>query len=54
VAPASLPARWQLTVLGGDLLTNPVQLQDYERGLTLLRLSVDPIDAQGNLDQPAG
>jgi tetratricopeptide (TPR) repeat protein len=51
--PASLsplPAPLQLTVLGGDLLGDPAKLQEYERGLTLLRLAADPFDAQGHLD----
>jgi tetratricopeptide (TPR) repeat protein/WD40 repeat protein len=50
-APSRLPAPLQLTVLGGDLLSDPAKLHEYERGLTLLRLAADPFDTQGNLDQ---
>jgi tetratricopeptide (TPR) repeat protein len=51
VRPSPLPAPLQLTVLGGDLLSDPARLREYERGLTLLRLAADRFDAQGNLDQ---
>jgi serine/threonine protein kinase/WD40 repeat protein/tetratricopeptide (TPR) repeat protein len=50
-APSQLPAPLQLTVIGGELLSDPAKLREYERGLTLLRLATDPFDAQGNLDQ---
>jgi len=49
--PSPLPAPLQLTVVGGDLLSDPAKLRDYERELTLLRLTANPFDAQGNLDQ---
>jgi tetratricopeptide (TPR) repeat protein len=49
--PAPLPAPLQLTVVGGDLLSDPARLREYERGLTLLRLAGDCFDGQGNLDQ---
>jgi tetratricopeptide (TPR) repeat protein len=45
------PAPLQLTVVGGDLLSDPSRLAEYERGLTVLRLAADPFDAQGNLDE---
>jgi tetratricopeptide (TPR) repeat protein len=48
--PSRLPASLQLTVIGGDLLSDPDKLEEYERGLTLLRLAADPFDAPGNLD----
>jgi serine/threonine protein kinase len=35
--PSPLPAPLQLTVVGGDLLSDPAKLREYERGLTLLR-----------------
>lgn len=50
-APSPLPVPLQLTVPGGELLSDPARLRDYERGLTLLRLAADRFDAQGNLDQ---
>jgi tetratricopeptide (TPR) repeat protein len=49
--PSRLPAPLQLTVVGGELLSDPAKLRAYERGLTLLRLTANPFDAQGNLDQ---
>ena len=49
--PPRLPAPLQLTVVGGELLSNPAKLREYDRGLTALRLAADPFDAQGNLDQ---
>jgi tetratricopeptide (TPR) repeat protein len=49
--PSSFPAPLRLTVIGGDLLSDPAKLRAYERGLTLLRLAGDPFDGQGNLDQ---
>jgi serine/threonine protein kinase/tetratricopeptide (TPR) repeat protein len=49
--PSRLSAPLQLTVVGGDLLSDPAKLREYERGLTALRLVADPFDAQGNLDQ---
>jgi eukaryotic-like serine/threonine-protein kinase len=49
--PSPLPAPLQLTVVGGDLLSDPAKLSEYERGLTFLRLAADRFDAQGNLDQ---
>jgi WD40 repeat protein/tetratricopeptide (TPR) repeat protein len=49
--PPRLPSPLQLTVVGGELLSDPAKLREYERGLTLLRLAADPFDAQGNLDQ---
>jgi tetratricopeptide (TPR) repeat protein len=49
--PSRLPPPLQFTVVGGDLLSDPARLQEYERGLTLLRLAIDRFDAQGNLDQ---
>src|SRR5262249_10431148 len=49
--PVPLPAPLQLAVVGGDLLSDPGKLHEYERGLTFLRLAADRFDAQGNLDQ---
>jgi serine/threonine protein kinase/tetratricopeptide (TPR) repeat protein/WD40 repeat protein len=49
--PSPLPAPLQLTVVGGDLMSDPDKLHQYERGLTFLRLAADPFDGQGNLDQ---
>jgi tetratricopeptide (TPR) repeat protein len=49
--PSPLPAPLQLTVVGGDLLSDPAKLSEYARGLTFLRLAANPFDAQGNLDQ---
>jgi tetratricopeptide (TPR) repeat protein len=49
--PAPAPEPLQLTVRGGDLLSNPARLRDHERELTLLRMAANPFDAQGNLDQ---
>jgi tetratricopeptide (TPR) repeat protein/WD40 repeat protein len=49
--PSPLPPPLQLTVLGRDLLSDPARLQEYERGLTFLRLAADRFDVQGRLDQ---
>jgi tetratricopeptide (TPR) repeat protein len=49
--PSPIPAPLQLTVIGGDLLSDPAKLNEYERGLTFLRLAANSFDAQGNLDQ---
>jgi serine/threonine protein kinase/tetratricopeptide (TPR) repeat protein len=49
--PARPPEPLQLTVVGGELLSDPAKLSEHERGLTLFRLAADPFDAQGNLDQ---
>jgi serine/threonine protein kinase/tetratricopeptide (TPR) repeat protein/WD40 repeat protein len=48
--PLCLPAQLTLTVSGGELLSDPTKLSEYERGLTLFRLAADCFDAQGNLD----
>jgi hypothetical protein len=49
--PAPLPAPLQLTVAGGDLLSDPAKLRAYERELTSRRLAADPKDLQANLAQ---
>jgi tetratricopeptide (TPR) repeat protein len=49
--PSNLPTPLQLTVAGGELLSDLAKLWEYERGLTLLRLAGNPFDGQGNLDQ---
>ncbi len=49
--PSNLPTPLQLTVAGGELLSDLAKLWEYERGLTLFRLAADCFDAQGNLDQ---
>jgi serine/threonine protein kinase/tetratricopeptide (TPR) repeat protein/WD40 repeat protein len=49
--PSPLPAPLQLTVVGGELLSDPAKLREYERGLTALQLAANSFDAQGNLDQ---
>jgi tetratricopeptide (TPR) repeat protein len=47
-APA--PPSLQLTILGGDLLSDPAKRADYDRRATMARLLLNPLDARAHLD----
>ena len=44
------PPPLQLTVLGGELLTDPAKLAEYDRSVTMMRLLANPLDAQAHLE----
>jgi tetratricopeptide (TPR) repeat protein len=45
-----VPPPLQLTILGGELLSDPAKLAEHDRGVTTARLFINPFDAQGHLE----
>ena len=45
-----VPPPLQLTILGGELLSDPAKLAEYDRGVTMARLLANPLDAQAHLE----
>ncbi len=44
------PPPLHLTILGGELLSDPAKLAEYDRSVTLLRLLANPLDSQAHLE----
>ena len=49
-AESGAPSPLQLTIRGGDLLSDPAKLAAYDRGATAVRLLINPLDARAHLE----